>query len=273
MPVKHSPESLALLLDRLACRVVVAGRQRMPRGWSLPPRTLAWHDIIRVRAGRGVFTCGERRQKVRGPAWVLLPARLPHAIESTDLDLTVVHVATGAGERLDALKLFHPEMEITPVLPPGLEELFECAVDAWRERTPVGRVCANRWMELWFTRAFGERQPAGEVTDARLVDALAWLHRHADRPLRLDELARAVGLSAAHLRSLFRMHFQAAPKQLLQEIRLQHAQTRLAAGSGVAEAAYACGWEDVSAFTKAFRRRLGLSPREYRRQSVAPAFP
>jgi AraC-like DNA-binding protein len=245
----------------------------MPRGWSLPSRTLAWHDIIRVRAGRGVFSYGERRQLVRAPAWVLLPAQVPHAINGDRLELTVVHVLAGAGERLDALKLFHPEAELTPALPAGLEELFERAVDAWRERTPLGRVCANRWMELWFTRAFGERLPAAGGWDRRLVEALAWLHRHADRSLRLDELARAVGLSGAHLRSLFRSHFNASPKQVLQDIRMHHAQTRLAAGSGVAEAAYASGWEDVSAFAKAFRRRLGLSPSEYRRQLAAGVFP
>jgi AraC-like DNA-binding protein len=250
---------------------MLAGRQTMPEGWSLSERTLPYHDIIWVEAGRGVFTSGKQRREVMAPAWVVLPSQLPHAITGEGLTLGVVHIEISTGENLDALKLFFPELEITPSFPDGIETSFRQAIDAWKEDTPVGRVCANRWMELWFARAFGGRRPSASV-DARLVDALVWLHQHAHHPSRLDEMSRDVGLSAAHLRSLFRRHFGASPKKTLQEIRLKRACELLEGGRvSIAEAGYQAGWEDASAFAKSFKRRFGLSPGEYRRLREANA--
>lgn len=269
--MKQTAESLALLLDRVVCRVVLAGRQTMPKGWSLPARTLPCHDVIRVEAGRGVFASGRQRREVTAPAWVVLPSHQPHSIEGEGLALAVVHVEIATGESLDALPLFCPDMEMVPVLPTGLEEIFGQAIAAWKEETPVGRVCANRWMELWFARAFGTRRPSGKV-DTRLMDALAWLHANAHRPLRLDEMAREIGLSSAHLRSLFRRHLGSSPKKTLQEIRLKRACELLETGRvSVAEAGYQAGWEDASAFAKSFKRRFGLSPGEFRRLREANA--
>lgn len=264
MNQNYTKESIALLLDRFRCRVTLAGRQEMRAGWSLPERTLPVHDLIRVYEGRGVFICGGRELKVSAPAWVVLPAHVPHSIHGSGLRLGVVHVDWGAVSHFDALTLFFPEMEIAPALPPGIEELFEKSIDSWLERTAVGRVCANRWIELWFVKAVGERKPAG--VDSRIVDAIAWIHRNADRVFPLEELAKAVGLSAARLRALFRRDMGVSPKRMIQEIKLQRAQTLLSEGGvGVAEAAYRAGWEDVSAFSKSFRRRFGISPGNFRR--------
>jgi AraC-like DNA-binding protein len=206
---------------------------------------------------------------VTAPAWVVFPSHRPHSIEGEALALAVVHVEITTGESLDALKLFFPELEIAPVFPLGVEELFAQAIASWREETPVGKVCANRWMELWFARAFGPRRPSGNV-DTRMVDALAWLHAHAHRPLRLDEMAREIGLSSAHLRSLFRRHLGSSPKKTLQEIRLKRACELLETGRvSVAEAGYQAGWEEPSAFAKSFKRRFGLPPAEFRRVRLA----
>lgn len=261
-------ESLGLLLERISCRVIVAGRQTMPAGWSLPERKLTCHDVIFVESGTGTFTVGEQRSRVTGPAWVILPANASHSIDGVGLRLAVVHLEVGVGRQLDGMRLYHPALEISPDIASDALPLFQSAIDAWREGTAVGRVSANRWMELWFIRAFGSRDPV--ALDERLVSALACLHESAARPVRLDELASKVGLSSAHLRSLFRQQFGASPKQVLQDIRLTRARALLSVGSApVAEVAYEAGWEDVSAFNRSFRRRFGMSPGEYRRLATA----
>lgn len=262
------PESIALLLDRLRCRVMVAGRQTMtppPATWVLRPRVLPFHDVIRVEKGTGVFTSGVRRVQVRAPAWVLLRAGLKHSIEGSGLRLAVVHLETRLGQQVDALGLFCPVDEVALSLPPLAAEYFQHAIDAWLEKTAAGRVSAHRWMELWFVQSFG-RRPAAAMADPRLVKALAWFHAHVDRRVRLEEAPARAGVSTAHLRALFQRHFGASPKKILQEIRLGRAREILESGAGgVAEAAYQSGWEDVSGFARAFRRRFGVPPSEIRR--------
>jgi AraC-like DNA-binding protein len=264
-PSPAAEEPLRLLLDRVTCRVVLAGRQTMPPAWSLPPRTLLHHDIIFVEAGSGVVECGGRRRAVSAPAWVILPEGVRHALKGRGLRFSVVHLQTRLGAQLDALKVFCPDPAISPDLPGEAREFFQRAIDSWLEQGAIGRVSANRWMELWFARAFGHQAKVRSM-DPRLLNTLAAFHAQVGRPFAMRDAAREAGVSPAHLRSLFHRYLGASPKRILQEIRLDRARQLLEASeAGVAEAAYQVGWEDVSGFSKSFRRRYGISPGAFRR--------
>lgn len=259
-------DSASHFLDQIRARVIVAGTQAMPPGWKLARRTLPYHDVIRVVSGDGTVRSGSRQARFQAPAWLVLPAHETHSIHGQDLRLAVVHVEWVAADQRDALTLLAPELTLSPTLPPDLHDVFLRAIEAWQERTPTGEACANRWMELWLTRAFGHRLPSARL-DPRLVDALAWIHRNLGKPIRLDELARFVGLSAAHLRSLFLLHLGNSPKRLLQELRLTQAYALLENGGvTAADTAARLGWRDPSAFAKSFRQRFGLSPGSVRRR-------
>ncbi|OPH17420.1 hypothetical protein FE88_32150, partial [Azospirillum brasilense] len=109
-------------------------------------------------------------------------------------------------------------------------------------------------------------------------DALARLHgglrkalvflgeRFAD-PITLDELSRQAHVSPSHLSYLFRTELQTSFKGLLGRIRIHKAQELLAACRRlpITEVAMSVGYGDLSHFEKSFRRLVGQSPREYRR--------
>jgi AraC-like DNA-binding protein len=260
-------ESSSHFLDQIRARVIVAGIQTMPPRWKFVRRTLPYHDIIRVLAGHGTVRSGSRRAEFTAPAWLVLTAHELHSVHGHDLRLAVVHVEWTTPDQRDALTLLAPELSVSPTLPKELGDLFLRAVESWQERTPSGEACANRWMELWLTRAFGQNLPTARL-DPRLVEALAWIHRNLGKPVRLDELSGFIGLSAAHLRSLFLRQIGESPKRLLQELRLTRAYALLESGGvTAADAAARLGWRDPSAFTKSFRRRFGLSPGSVRRRA------
>lgn len=265
--MKSSRESSTHFLDQIRARVIVAGTQTMPTGWKLVRRTLPYHDIIHVLAGSGAVRSGARRTSFCAPAWLILPAHEAHSIHGEGLRLAVIHVEWTTADQRDALTLLAPDLGVCPDLPDEAREPFLHAVDAWQRRSPAGESAANRWMELWLIRAFGHHLPSARL-DPRLVEALAWIHRNLGQPVRLDALAQAVGLSAAHLRSLFLLHLGTSPKRLLQELRLTKAHALLEGGSvTAADAAARLGWRDASAFAKSFRRRFGLSPGGVRRRA------
>ncbi len=260
-------ESSSHFLDQIRARVIVAGTQTMPQGWRLARRTLPYHDVIRVLAGHGSVRCGSRQARFAAPTWLVLPAHEAHSIHGEELRFAVVHVEWTTPDQRDALTLLAPELTVTPVLSPELDDLFLKAVEAWQERTPSGEACANRWMELWLTRAFGHNLPTARL-DPRLVEALAWIHRNLGKPIRLDELSQVVGLSTPHLRSLFLRHLGNSPKRLLQDLRLTQAYALLEGGGmTAADTAARLGWRDTSAFAKSFRQRFGLSPGSVRRRA------
>jgi len=258
-------ESVALLLDRLSCRVTIAGRQTMEPGWTLPERVLSSHDVLRVTAGEARVRCGHHTFTVRAPSWVLLPAGVPHAIEEhRGLEVSVLHFESTLGDGMDALRLLKPKLDPTPAINPAVGTLFESAVDAWKQKTPIGRILANRWLELWFLQAFGN--PCDTLTlDPRLMRVLTWLHDNPQRSFKLQEAARQAGVSPSHLRSLFQKSFGASPKKVAQGIRLEDA-CRLLETSNLtlSEIAFRTGWEDVTGFSRSFRKRFGLPPGAFR---------
>ena len=99
----------------------------------------------------------------------------------------------------------------------------------------------------------------------RLVRARDLLHAEAVRGPTLDELADAIGMSRAHLARQFAQTFGMPPHQYLVRVRLDHAKRALAAGESVTDVCYQVGFESLGTFSASFRRRTGMSPREWQR--------
>lgn len=103
--------------------------------------------------------------------------------------------------------------------------------------------------------------------DRRLEAAIAWIERHLDQPLRPAELARRVGLSVRQLERLTRERLGESPAGLASKLRLQAARNHLFySDMPIQEVAIATGFSSPSVFSRCFKARFGLSPREFRRQ-------
>jgi len=84
------------------------------------------------------------------------------------------------------------------------------------------------------------------------------------RMLPIAEMARGLGLSASHLRTKFRAGSGRSLGVFQREVRLQKAAELFVQGKAtVAEVAEACGWESPFAFSRAFRRYWGRSPKRF----------
>lgn len=85
-------------------------------------------------------------------------------------------------------------------------------------------------------------------------------------------LVTASGIGTTKLNALFRRHFHATPAAFLARERVSAACNSLAGGASVTEAAYAAGFESLSAFHLNFRRLTGLTPGEYRALGSSSSF-
>ncbi|MGI4734191.1 MAG: AraC family transcriptional regulator [Janthinobacterium lividum] len=118
--------------------------------------------------------------------------------------------------------------------------------------------------------ATGEAGWLGALADPRLHAALTALHAQPARRWTVQELAWQVGMSRTSFAVLFRQRVGQPPLTYLTQWRMQLAKDRLAASLvSVAELAQALGYESEAAFSTAFKRLTGYSPRHYRQHLAA----
>jgi len=101
--------------------------------------------------------------------------------------------------------------------------------------------------------------------DPKLGPALNLMHGDIARPWTLQELARAAGMSRTGFSVYFRKITGRPPLSYLTEWRMLHAERALREeGSSVARVAALVGYGSEAAFSTAFKRTTGMSPRRRR---------
>jgi AraC-like DNA-binding protein len=110
--------------------------------------------------------------------------------------------------------------------------------------------------------------PAGwlrALGEPRLAPALRLMHGDPARAWHLEELASACAMSRTTFASRFKSAAGVAPLTYLADWRMHLAQRALREGTTpVAAVARSLGYTSESAFSNAFKRLMGTSPRAYR---------
>jgi AraC-like DNA-binding protein len=99
-----------------------------------------------------------------------------------------------------------------------------------------------------------------QMNDPRVETMKSLLAADLAAPLRVADLAQAVGLSPFHATRLFTEASGLPPHAWRTQLRLQRALAPLRAGASVADVAAASGFTDQSHFTRHFRRMFGVPP-------------
>ena len=95
----------------------------------------------------------------------------------------------------------------------------------------------------------------------RIAEAIARLRKDFDQPLRIEDLARDFGMSVSGFHHHFRAVTAMSPLQFQKHLRLQEAR-RLMLGEDLdaASAGYRVGYDNVSHFTREYKRLFGAPP-------------
>ena len=101
----------------------------------------------------------------------------------------------------------------------------------------------------------------------RMARVVALLVADPMAPHRLEDLAAAAAFSPFHFHRLYRGLMGETVTQTLRRLRLAQATLSLSQGRGsVTEIALACGYDSPQAFSRAFQRFAGHSPRAFQRR-------
>lgn len=163
------------------------------------------------------------------------------------------------------------------VSPETLDSVIPLLVREMSARSPGSDTVVERLAEVLLIQVLRahlatERPSVGFLAaagDPRISRAIRLVHEAHDRPLTLEQLADAAGMSRSAFAERFKEVAQISPISYLTRWRLERARQLLSpGGASVAEVANMVGYESDVAFSRAFKREYALSPTAYRSQSV-----
>jgi AraC-like DNA-binding protein len=110
----------------------------------------------------------------------------------------------------------------------------------------------------------GDRLRQVAVIDGRvhrIAKAIEIIGKDRDKPLRVGDIARQLGVSVSGFHSQFKAVTGMSPLQFQKQLRLQEARRLLLAGEvDVARAGYRVGYDDPSHFSREYKRLFGEPP-------------
>jgi AraC-like DNA-binding protein len=161
--------------------------------------------------------------------------------------------------------------------------LAQLALSESKSRSSGSECALSRLSELLFVEAIRahvqtlpteQRDWLGALRDPHVGKALAALHDRPAEAWSLDDLAREAGLSRSLLAERFAHFVGMPPIQYLTQWRMQLAAERLRATSAsLSEIAAAVGYGSESAFSRAFKRQVGVAPATFRQAPAPKAAP
>ncbi len=129
---------------------------------------------------------------------------------------------------------------------------------------------------MFFKRGGGQMQfsrrgvsaPAGR---SALQEVQRWVAAHPAEDHGVARLAARAGMSPRHFARLFRAETGLTPAAYVETVRIEAGRHLLEAGAvALKQVAGACGFRDADTFRRAFQRRVGTTPAEYRRRHAPP---
>src|SRR6516162_2034803 len=105
---------------------------------------------------------------------------------------------------------------------------------------------------------------------SRLSELTTWVISHLNENLSLETLAAKACLCPRHFTRRFKQEFGTSPAAFVERLRLDEACHRLSnRDNSVEDIAVSVGFKSAATFRRAFQRRLGINPNDYR-LPVAP---
>lgn len=173
--------------------------------------------------------------------------------------------------RLDDLFGESIPVKLQPREPVKFASVISQMVECWVQHDPIMEIRAQSFAFQLIATIIQDHVPHS-LTMRTSPDSLNWItsymSMHLAEPLSIEDMAKRANLSPSWFSTVFKRTYGVSPHQFLLSLRVNHAADLLRTTElSIENIAMYCGFADVYHFSKAFRKKMGESPTEFRKQS------
>lgn len=254
---------------------------RIPDYFPFVP--LHWHlewELNYVTEGEGVMKTGDTVLPVSAGDILLIRPEELHAIEAKGrlcYDTVVFRTEMlGSNEDRCYKEMIYPLCKVgAKILPIHMEnsfyrELKECTETviscAKENQAQTDLLMKGELLRLlWYAEQSGAviyQQKTDSLKEIRM--ALDYMEEHYEESITIEVLAGEAHLSESYFMQKFREASGMGAIEYLNRLRIQKTCEKILDGMSVADAAYQCGFKNLSNFNRQFKRITGCTPKQYK---------
>ncbi|SDI33560.1 AraC family transcriptional regulator, transcriptional activator of pobA [Pseudomonas flavescens] len=264
--------------DLLHCESI-AKRSRLHDWVIAPHRHPDLLQLLYLRHGRALIEVEGVQSRIEEAALQVLPPLCVHGFRfSDDVDGYVLTLAAPLVTQLEAhLGARHPVFNAPARYPVGadrpyLDTLFDALDREYEHSAPARNLLLQSlvgMLSVWLGRQLLVRQAADRPLrgERHLVAFNRLVEQHFREQLSVEEYARRLGITTAHLNGMTRRYAGQSAQALIHQRQLLEAKRLLVYSSmTLGQIADALQFSEPAYFSRFFKRLTGLTPSAFRRQ-------
>ncbi len=232
----------------------VLGEQECEPSHSFGPFIREYFLIHYCVSGKGTFSVNGKKYEVgKGEIFIICPGQL--TVYTADKQDPWHYVWIGfSGKEAERLRT------LVPVMPYGAETFLRIAEFARMGVRNYEIYLSHIYEILYYL--FSDRESNTDICK-QVKD---YVRLNYMQPLTVESISLRFGLNRRYLSRIFKAKYGVAIKEYIVTVRCHMAAEFLKKGYNVSEAAMMTGYPDQFAFSKMFRKVLGISPSEYKKK-------
>ena len=246
-----------------------AGREKCLPGHQFGPAVRAQYLLHFILSGKGTFHSGNHTYSLsKNQAFMIKPGENTYYFADRDDPWEYMWFAFDGSEVVTILQncgLLGDDPVTSYTLDDTLIAAFQDTITQMEMKTENEYMLLGNLYHIFGHLSRNRYADDAAISSICLQHALNFIRNNYRNDIHVQDIARYAQVERSYLYRLFINEFHQSPKQYLIQHRLLAATDMLTHSDlNVAEIAYACGFNDPSAFCRYFRERTGFTPKRYR---------
>lgn len=252
-------------MSHIKFELIEAKYSHVDSSWAKHRSIRKHHRIYYLTDGEAEFVLKEQTVKLIPGNLYLLPAfQLVSANCRVSMNQFYVHFASEVGYKRDLFEEYEPLLFVS-AKDEEIRPLFETLCREIRRPT-IGAQLASLGALQLLMAPFFQHVKLHDPKRQRFHRVLTFIDEHLPEKIKLQQLAKLMGLEPVYFSNLFTRTFGMSITQYMIKKRIDRAQELMAFSDYTfKEIAERCGFESPMYFSRLFRQKTGMTPTLFKR--------